>query len=88
MGWSATATAVLLDTSQAAVKSALQRARATIREHLPQRREERAATRSLSQAERDVAKRYINAHEGGTERLAEVLADDLRIAYPGIPLWV
>jgi RNA polymerase sigma-70 factor, ECF subfamily len=87
MGWSAKATAVLLDTSQAAVKSALQRARATIREHLPQRREEWAATTSLSQAERDVVQRYINAHEGGTETLAEVLADDLRIAYPGIPLW-
>lgn len=87
MGWSAKATAVLLDTSQAAVKSALQRARATIREHLPQRREEWAATTTLSQAERDVVQRYITAHEGGGETLAEVLADDVRIAYPGIPLW-
>lgn len=87
MGWSAKATAVLLDTSQAAVKSALQRARATIREVLPERREEWAAATGLSRAERDVVQRYIDAHQGGTEPLAEVLADDVRIAYPGIPLW-
>lgn len=87
MGWSAKATAVLLDTSQAAVKSALQRARATIRKHLPQRREEWATTTTQSQVEHDTVRRYISAHEGGTETLAEVLADDVRIAYPGVPLW-
>ena len=87
MGWSAKATAVLLDTSQAAVKSALQRARATIRRHLPERRDEWAAATTPSQAERAVVQRYIDAHLGGTETLAEVLADDVRIAYPGIPLW-
>lgn len=87
MGWSAKATAILLDTSQAAVKSALQRARATIREHLPERRDEWAAATSVSAAERDVVRRYIDAHQGGSESLAEVLADDVRIAYPGIPLW-
>jgi RNA polymerase sigma-70 factor (ECF subfamily) len=88
MGWSAKATAVLLDTSQAAVKSALQRARAVIREHVPDRREEWDAATEVSEDERRVVRRYIDAHrQDSIESLAEVLADDVRIAYPGIPLW-
>jgi RNA polymerase sigma-70 factor (ECF subfamily) len=88
MGWSAKATAVLLDTSQAAVKSALQRARATIREHIPERREEWGRATAVSEGERLVLRRYVAAHQQDSiESLAEVLADDVRIAYPQIPLW-
>jgi RNA polymerase sigma-70 factor, ECF subfamily len=88
MGWSAKATAVLLDTSEAAVKSALQRARAVIREHVPDRREDWAAATDVSEDERLVLQRYIDAHQQDSiESLAEVLADDVRIAYPSIPLW-
>jgi RNA polymerase sigma-70 factor (ECF subfamily) len=88
MGWTAKATAVLLDTSEAAVKSALQRARAVIREHVPDRREEWATATEVSEDERRVVERYIDAHhQDSIEALAEVLADDVRIAYPNIPLW-
>jgi RNA polymerase sigma-70 factor, ECF subfamily len=88
MGWSIKATAVLLDTSEAAVKSALQRARAMLREHIPDRREDWTRATEVSRDELLVLQRYIDAHEQDSiERLAEVLADDVRIAYPSIPLW-
>jgi RNA polymerase sigma-70 factor, ECF subfamily len=88
MGWSTKATTVLLDTSEAAVKSGLQRARAEMRGHLPDRREDWAMATEVSQDERHVLERYIRAHEQDSiEPLAEVLADDVRVAYPGIPLW-
>ena len=87
MGWSTKATAVLLDTSEAAVKSALQRARATIRQRLPVRREEWAGATEVTAEEWAVVQRYIEAHQEGDIELADVLAEDVRIAYPAIPLW-
>jgi RNA polymerase sigma-70 factor (ECF subfamily) len=88
MGWSAKATGVLLDTSETAVKSALQRARAIIRERVPDRRDEWVTATQVTEEERLVLQRYIAAHhEDSSESLAEVLADDVRIAYPSIPLW-
>jgi RNA polymerase sigma-70 factor (ECF subfamily) len=87
MDWSTKATALVLDTSEAAVKSALQRARATIRKRLPDRREEWAGATEMTGEERAVVQRYIKAHEGGDISLADVLAEDVRIAYPAIPLW-
>jgi RNA polymerase sigma-70 factor (ECF subfamily) len=87
MDWSTKATALVLDTSEAAVKSALQRARATIRERLPDRREEWASATEVTEEEWAVVQRYIEAHQEGDIRLADVLAEDVRIAYPAIPLW-
>ena len=88
MGWTAKATAVLLDTSEAAVKSALQRARATMRQRIPERRDQWAASTGVSEAEQAVLERYIGAHQAdSSETLAEVLAEDVRTAYPQIPLW-
>jgi RNA polymerase sigma-70 factor, ECF subfamily len=87
MGWSARATATLLGTSEAAVKSALQRARALMKEHLPRRRDDWAAA-EVGGREREVVQRYIDAHLGDDiDALAETLADDVRVAYPQIPLW-
>jgi RNA polymerase sigma-70 factor, ECF subfamily len=87
MGWSTKATALLLDTGEAAVKSALQRARATIRRRLPDRREEWTGPTAITEEELSVVRRYIAAHEEGDIQLADVLAEDVRIAYPAIPLW-
>jgi len=87
-GWSTKATATLLGTSEAAVKSALQRARATMRARLPQRRDDWAPSAAVAADEREVLERYVDAHlSGDVEAMAEVLADDVRIAYPQIPLW-
>ncbi|HEV3397732.1 MAG TPA: RNA polymerase subunit sigma-70 [Actinomycetes bacterium] len=88
MGWSAKATAALLGTSEASVKSALQRARATMKEHLPRRRDDWSGEATVGDREREVLRRYIEAHQqNDIEVMAEVLTDDLRAAYPQIPLW-
>src|SRR5947209_18416652 len=62
LGWPASATASLLGTSVAAANSALQRARATMKEHLPARRAEWSA-REPSAEERALLARCIDAHE-------------------------
>jgi RNA polymerase sigma-70 factor (ECF subfamily) len=88
LGWSARATATLLGTSEVSVKSALQRARALMRQRLPQRRDDWGAAAELGDREREVLRRYIDAHQhDDVEALAEALADDVRVAYPQIPLW-
>ena len=61
LGWSASETARLLNSSTAAVNSALQRARATLEERLPVRSPSASAlTRSQ---ERALLERYIRARE-------------------------
>jgi RNA polymerase sigma-70 factor, ECF subfamily len=63
LGWSAKETAELLDESIAAVNSALQRARATLRNKLPARRPEWPAGADASAAERELLRRYVEAGE-------------------------
>jgi RNA polymerase sigma-70 factor (ECF subfamily) len=85
LGWPATDTASTLDTSVAAVNSALQRARATMQAHLPARRSEWTAGES-SDAERDLLAKFIDAHERGDATLAiSIAAQDLRITMPPKP---
>jgi RNA polymerase sigma-70 factor (ECF subfamily) len=89
LGWPANETATLLETSVAAVKSALQRARATLREHLPQRRLEWRSPADAGVEERALLRRYLDAHErGDVEELAKLLRDDVRVSFPPLPLWV
>ena len=63
LSWSAKETAELLDVSVAAVNSALQRARATLRTKLPSRRPEWPAGTDTSATERELLRRYIEACE-------------------------
>ncbi len=88
LGWPAADTAALLDTSVAAVKSALQRARATLREHLPP---DRGAWRASAPTrdERALVRRYVDAHErADLDVLASLLADDVRLTMPPYPAWL
>lgn len=89
IGWSANDAAEVLGTSIAAVKSALQRARVTMRERLPERRADWSAPRETTDAETArLLRRYMQAHErGDTAALAAMLADDVRVAYPPTQLW-
>jgi RNA polymerase sigma-70 factor (TIGR02960 family) len=82
LGWPAADTALLLDTSLAAANSALQRARATMQEHLPARRVEWSG-RDLSDEERDLLARFIDAHERCDAQAAVAAASqDIRITMP------
>ena len=82
LGWPAADTATLLDTSVAAANSAVQRARATLQQHLPPRRAEWAA-RAPSAAERELLARFIDAHERCDAKAAIALsAQDIRITMP------
>ncbi|MFI6321542.1 RNA polymerase subunit sigma-70 [Nonomuraea sp. NPDC050556] len=81
LGWPAPKVADALDLTVPSVTSALQRARVTMREQLPDRRLDwrRPATHELSDEERDVVRSYIDAHErNDVEGLMALLRHDLR----------
>ena len=82
LGWPAIETASLLETSVAAANSALQRARATMQEHLPARRSEWSAGEPSAE-ERALLEQFIDAHERGDAALAiSIASQDLRITMP------
>jgi RNA polymerase sigma-70 factor (ECF subfamily) len=85
LDWSANATAALLDTSVAAVNSALQRARATMAEHLPSRRADWSAGEP-SVEELELLRKFIEAHERNDAAAVVAIAGrDLRITMPPHP---
>jgi RNA polymerase sigma-70 factor (TIGR02960 family) len=85
LGWPAGETAALLETSVAATNSALQRARATMQKHLPARRSEWRAGEP-SAAERDLLRRFIDAHERCDAAAAlAIAAADVRVTMPPYP---
>jgi RNA polymerase sigma-70 factor (ECF subfamily) len=88
LGWSAKETASLLEGSVASVNSGLQRARATLRDRLPGRRTEWARSSGPSEEERELLRRYVDAHERAeVEALAELLREDARLTMPPHPTW-
>src|SRR5688500_10183210 len=83
LGWPTAKAADALELTVASVTSALQRARVTMREQLPDRRLDwrSPATHELSNDERGVVKLYIDAHErNDLDLLTSLLRDDLRFA--------
>jgi RNA polymerase sigma-70 factor (TIGR02960 family) len=83
LGWPASKAADALDLTVASVTSALQRARVTMREQLPDRRLDwrSPATHELSNDERGAVKSYSEAHErNDLDGLTSLLRDDLRFA--------
>jgi RNA polymerase sigma-70 factor (TIGR02960 family) len=86
LGLPAVETAALLDTSVAAANSALQRARATMAEHLPSHRNDWSAA-PPNAAERDLLDRFIDAHQRCDAAAAiSVAATDLRVTMPPAPM--
>ena len=85
MGWPASDTAALLETSVAAANSALQRARATMQAHLPAQRHEWSAAEPSAE-ERELLQRFIDAHERCDAKAAiAVAATDIRVTMPPYP---
>jgi RNA polymerase sigma-70 factor, ECF subfamily len=85
VGWSAREVAGLLELTVAAVNSALQRARATLRDRLGDRHEWSA---SASADERELLRRYVEAHErADADALAELLREDARLTMPPHAVW-
>jgi RNA polymerase sigma-70 factor, ECF subfamily len=89
VGSTASETASTLETSTASVNSALQRARATLRERLPERRAQWARPKSADDTERELLRRYVEAHErSDLDGLAALLREDARLTMPPHPTWL
>ncbi|RYU13858.1 RNA polymerase subunit sigma-70 [Nocardioides iriomotensis] len=85
LGLPAAETARMLDTSVASANSALQRARTTMREHLPSHRGDWTA-RDPSPAERELLDRFIDAHQRyDAEAALAIAATDIRVTMPPNP---
>lgn len=84
LGWRAKDCAELLETTEAGVNSALQRARATLHEHLPKDRGEWAAAGSAE--ERDLLERFMVAVESADrDGLKALMHENARFAMPPEP---
>jgi RNA polymerase sigma-70 factor (ECF subfamily) len=85
LGLSARETAEMIGTSVAAANSALQRARETLRAHLPSHREDWSA-HEPSPAERELLARFVDAHERQDAAAAlAAAAEDIRVTMPPAP---
>jgi RNA polymerase sigma-70 factor, ECF subfamily len=88
LGFPAAQTADVLDLSLAASNSALQRARATLRERLPDRRLDWAPSAPPSEDELAVLRRYMDAMErADLTAVAALLAADVRATMPPFRQW-
>ena len=88
LGFSAREVAEALDTTVASVNSAMQRARATVDERLPERSQQ-ATLRTLGDdAVRGVVERYMDAMErGDVEEIVGMLAEEATWSMPPEPCW-
>jgi RNA polymerase sigma-70 factor, ECF subfamily len=88
LDWPADETATVLEMSVAAANSALQRARATMKERLPAARLEWAKAADVEDAERSLLQTYVEAFERHDDsRLVALLREDVRLAMPPHPTW-
>jgi RNA polymerase sigma-70 factor, ECF subfamily len=89
IGWSARETAAMLEMSVVASNSALQRARETLREHLPERRDEWRRAHPPDPREQEVLARYLDAWKRtDVHALAALLKEDALLTMPPSPAWV
>ena len=88
LGFSAKEVAETLDTSVASVNSALQRARRTVDERLPERTQQ-ATLRALGEdGLRDVVERYVDAWQrADVDAVVSMLTEDAAFAMPPLATW-
>jgi RNA polymerase sigma-70 factor (ECF subfamily) len=81
LDWAAEQAAEVLEISVAAANSALQRARATVRDQLP------ASAHEASETERELLEGFIDAHErGDADAALALIGDDIRVTMPPHPV--
>jgi RNA polymerase sigma-70 factor (ECF subfamily) len=86
LDWSAAETAELLDTSVASVTSALQRARATLKQHRPDEPGDWAPAVEPSAGERELLQRYMDAHaRADSDAVVAMMREDVRFTMPPQP---
>ena len=86
LDWPAREVAALLEIGVAAVNSALQRARATLRAQLPPGQREDWTARATTDAERELLAGFIDTHErGDADGALALIADDVRVTMPPSP---
>lgn len=88
LGWPASSTAALIEASAPAVNSALQRARATVRQRWPGGRLDWSAVSQPTEQERLLLQRYIDAHErADTGAVISLLREDARLSISHLGHW-
>jgi RNA polymerase sigma-70 factor, ECF subfamily len=86
LGFSAAEVAEMLETGEASVKGALQRARASLRTRLPAADRDRAPQPN-SAVERRLVARFADAYQSGdVDELVQLLTDDALVTMPPQPL--
>jgi RNA polymerase sigma-70 factor (ECF subfamily) len=88
LGWSARETAAIVGTSVIAGNSALQRARETMKDYLPERRVDWTRSPTADAAERSLLERYVDAwNRSDVDGIVALLTEDARLAMPPMPAW-
>jgi RNA polymerase sigma-70 factor (ECF subfamily) len=88
LGYSAREASVMLETTVAAVNSALQRARWSIEDRLPERSQQQALRSLGDRRIRDLVQRFANAFEAGdVGAILALLAEDATFSMPPYPGW-
>jgi RNA polymerase sigma-70 factor (TIGR02960 family) len=88
LGFSAAEVAGLLDTTPAAVNSALQRARATARQRMPARSQQAELAALDPGGRRALVEAFVTAWErADVQALLDLLAEDARFTMPPLPAW-
>jgi RNA polymerase sigma-70 factor (ECF subfamily) len=88
LGFSAREVAQSLDTTAAAVNSALQRARKTVEEALPDRSQQQTLRALGDDGLRGLVERYVEAWESrNVDAMVDLLVEDATFAMPPFPCW-
>ncbi|MGD9695502.1 MAG: RNA polymerase subunit sigma-70 [Thermoleophilia bacterium] len=88
LGFSAREAAEAVDATEAAVNSALQRARATIERRAPAESQQLTLRRIGDRGVRELTRRFVEAFEcGDVEGVVALLTDDVLFAMPPYPQW-